>query len=277
VPLDIDGGGQLEPIIELLGEAGALLLERLAQPRSIEKKGFRDLVTDADYCSEKLILSRIQQLHPDDGILSEEAGGSVPSTGRCWIVDPLDGTTNYSHRHPLFSVSAALVDDLGPSAAVTHAPVLATTWYALRDGGAWSIDPGGNIERLTLGSGTDLGECLLATGFSYQRKELDHGALDVFENLLREAQEIRRGGSACLDLAFTAAGIFQGFWEFHLAPHDVAAGALLVQEAGGIVTDGEGRQDWLHGGSIVAASAQLHPRLLEVVAPAMPPRDDSDE
>ena len=181
MPLDIDGGGHREPIIELLGEAGALLLERLAQPRSIEKKGFRDLVTDADYCSENLILSRIRQLHPDDGILSEEAGGALPSTGRCWIVDPLDGTTNYSHRHPLFSVSAALVDDLGPCAAVTHAPVLGTTWYALRDGGAWSIDPAGDIERLTLGSGTDLGECLLATGFSYQRKELDHGALEVFE------------------------------------------------------------------------------------------------
>lgn len=277
MPLDLAGGGQLEPIIDLIGEAGTLLLERLNRSRTVKKKGFRDLVTDADYCSENHILSGIRRLHPEDSILSEEAGGTLPSTGRCWIVDPLDGTTNYSHRHPLFSVSAALVDDQGPAAAVTHSPVLGKTWYALREGGAWSLDRHGEVERLSLESGYDLGECLLATGFSYQRKELDHGGLEVFEVLLRQAREIRRGGSACLDLAFTAAGIFQGFWEFHLAPHDVAAGALLVREAGGIVTDGEGQQDWLQGGSIVAASAELHPRLLEVVRPAMPPKVFSDE
>ncbi|MGE4632788.1 MAG: inositol monophosphatase family protein, partial [Planctomycetota bacterium] len=118
-----------------------------------------------------------------------------------------------------------------------------------------------------------LDESLLATGFSYERRELDHGALEVFESLLKKAREIRRGGSACLDMAHTASGVFQGFWEFHLAPHDVAAGALLVREAGGIVTDSTGGDNWLNGGSIVAASVDLHPLLLEVVSRATPPAD----
>jgi myo-inositol-1(or 4)-monophosphatase len=274
VPLDLPGGGELDPVIDLIEGAGGLLLECQKSSLSIEKKGFRDLVTDADLRSERYVVAGLNRLYPEVAILAEEAGGELPSSGRCWIVDPLDGTTNYSHGHPLFSVSAALVDDEGPVACVTHSPILAETWWAIRNRGAWKCR--GTVlqgEQLTLKSTAPLGDCLLATGFSYQRKELDHGALDVFESLLRRAREIRRGGSACLDLAFTAEGIFQGFWEFYLQPHDVAAGALLIREAGGVVTDGVGGDDWLLGGSIVAATAELHPVLLEVVRPAVPPTE----
>ncbi len=263
--LELPCGSPLEPIIETICHAGKLLRDSQRDPRQIEKKGFRDLVGDADLRSERHILERLSELHRGDEILAEESGGCFPKTGRCWIVDPLDGTTNYSHRHPLYSVSAALWQGGRPVAAVTHSPVLGQTWFAVEGGGAWCRESDGRTERLQLASGDQLEECLLATGFSYQRKELEAGALQLFESLLRQAREVRRGGSACLDLAFTAAGIFQGFWEFHLAPHDMAAGALLVREAGGVVTDGLGGDEWLFGDSIVAASASLHPILLEQI------------
>ncbi|MGE4618410.1 MAG: inositol monophosphatase family protein [Planctomycetota bacterium] len=273
MPSEIPGGGDLGDVIELIEEAGQLLLSHPAASLNVEHKGFRDLVTAADLSSEKLILEGIQRLFPDDSILAEEAGSVVSHGARCWIIDPLDGTTNYSHRHPFYCVSAGLVDAEGPVAAVTHSPVLGLSWFAIRNGGSWQRDRStGLATQLRMKSCPQLSQALLATGFSYQRRELDHGALEVFGSLLKTAREIRRGGSACLDLAFTAAGIFQGFWEFHLAPHDVAAGCLLVREAGGIVTDSSGQDDWLHGGSIVAATADLHPLLLDSVRSATPPQ-----
>ena len=274
VPVEIPSGGDLEAVIELVEEAGRILLEHRDRALHIERKGFRDLVTDADHASEQHIIGGLSQLFPADSILSEEAGGVVSGGARCWIIDPLDGTTNYTHRHPFFCVSVGLVDADGPLAAVTHAPVLAETWSAIRSAGCWHREVAtGNRKRLTISSSAGLDESLLATGFSYERRELDHGALEVFESLLKKAREIRRGGSACLDMAHTASGVFQGFWEFHLASHDVAAGALLVREAGGVVTDSTGGDNWLYGGSIVAASVDLHPLLLKVVSRATPPAD----
>ncbi len=278
VPVEIPSTGDIEAVIELIEGAGQILLEYQGKILHVERKGFRDLVTEADRASEKHILAGLSRLFPADSILAEESGDVASGGERCWMVDPLDGTTNYSHRHPFFSVSVGLIDAEGPLAAVTHAPVLGETWSAIRAGGCWHRDVRtGTRQPLTINSSEDLGVSLLATGFSYERRELDHGALDVFESLLRRAREIRRGGSACLDLAHTASGVFQGFWEFYLAPHDVAAGALLVREAGGIVTDSRGGDDWLTGGSIVASSVSLHPILLEEVSRATPPARETGE
>jgi len=278
VPVEIPSTGDIEAVIELIEGAGQILLEYQGTILHVERKGFRDLVTEADRASEKHILAGLSRLFPADSIRAEESGDVASGGQRCWMVDPLDGTTNYSHRHPFFCVSVGLIDAEGPLAAVTHAPVLGETWSAIRADGCWHRDVAtGARQSLTINSSEDLGESLLATGFSYERRELDHGALEVFESLLRRAREIRRGGSACLDLAHTASGVFQGFWEFHLAPHDVAAGALLVREAGGIVTDSTGGDDWLTGGSIVASSASLHPILLEEVCRATPPDRETGE
>lgn len=262
-------GSSIDPVISLVEETGEELLgyreQLLQQGLAIEKKGFRDLVTEADTASEKRLVNGLKNLFPEDSIYSEESGEVAVAGDRRWILDPLDGTTNFAHGHPFFSISAGLWDPQGPLAAVVHAPLLADTWWAIRGQGAWHHPVTGGVNSLQIKPHSEISSALLATGFSYSRKELDCGALPVFDGLLRDAREIRRGGSACLDLAHTAAGVFDAFWEFRLAPHDVAAGALLVLEAGGTVTDGLGEDDWLHGGSIVAGVPGLHPEILSRV------------
>ncbi|MFQ5655830.1 MAG: inositol monophosphatase family protein, partial [Planctomycetota bacterium] len=179
---------------------------------------------------------------------------------RVWIIDPLDGTTNFTHGHPFFAVSVALSEGKSLLAGVVHAPALGETYWARAGGGAFL-----NGDPIRVAAPTRLQESLLATGFSYGRKEVGAGALERFGELLLGAREIRRGGSASLDLAYTASGTFSGFWEYHLKPHDVAAGALLVEEAGGIVTDVAGGRDFLLGGSIAAGNRAIHARLLETL------------
>ena len=176
------------------------------------------------------------------------------------MIDPLDGTTNFTHGHPLFSVSIGLWEDDTPRLGVVHSPALRETYWAERGGGAHL-----NGRRITVTEEPDLSQTLLAAGFSYTRDEIDVGGLAAFAKLLWAAREVRRGGSACLDLAHTAAGIFGGYWEYHLKPFDVAAGALLVTEAGGVVTDIDGGDDFLHGRSLVAGAPAIHAQLLEAL------------
>lgn len=241
------------------------------QDLEIEAKGPRDLVTIADRESEQRIVEALARRCPGHTVLSEESGSSSQPLAAfdapTWIVDPLDGTTNYAHGHPLFCISVALWWRELPQLAVVHAPALDESFAAVRDQGAWSWCGGDPVpRRLALTGPAPLAECLLATGFSYGGRELEDGALRVLEHALRGARGVRRGGSAALDLAYTAAGIFGGFWEYHLAAHDVAAGALLVTEAGGLVTDVTGGRDYLQGGSIVAAHPSLHAELLDLLA-----------
>jgi myo-inositol-1(or 4)-monophosphatase len=226
-------------------------------PLAIEHKGRRDLVTAADLASEERILDGLSRLAPGVPVLSEERGDPGVRAGALWIVDPLDGTTNFAHGHPLYTVSIALCRDGVPELGVVHAPELGDTWWASRGGGAFQD---GVPIRVT--EEAELVRALLATGFSYEREELSRGALEVFARLLTESREVRRGGSACLDLAHVASGVFAGYWELHLKPHDVAAGALLVREAGGLVTDYAGGEEWLFGESLIAGSPAIHARLL---------------
>jgi myo-inositol-1(or 4)-monophosphatase len=252
--------GLLPGVVALAHAAGAELIRRFPRPGAaagdglaIEYKGRRDLVTDADRASESRIIEGLERLTPGVPILSEERPDPGVRAGWLWIVDPLDGTTNFAHGHPLYTVSIALCEDGAPALGVVHAPALGDTWSAARGRGAWR-----DGAQVRVSGETDLSRALLATGFSYDRRELAEGALEVFARLLREAREIRRGGSAALDLAHVASGVFSGYWEPHLAPHDVAAGALLVREAGGIVTDYAGGDDWLFGGSIIAGTPAIH-------------------
>ena len=275
-----DLAATLPRVVALAEEAGRTLRTfRTASAASlaVEYKGARDLVTAADRASEEGILAGLRAIDPAIAILSEEqpdARDREGAGGLMWIVDPLDGTTNFAHGHPIYSVSIALVDDGVPLLAVVHAPELPAlspndgdvpsigrTWAAVRGGGCTLNGAKARVSRET-----ELARALLATGFSYGRRELHDGGLEVFARLLGDAREIRRGGSACLDLAFVASGIFAGFWEGDLKPHDVAAGALLIEEAGGVVTDYTGGGEWLYGRSIVAGHAPIHAALLEAVA-----------
>jgi len=241
-------------------EAGALLLEhfgRIERSAVRTKSAARDLVTEADVLSERLIVARLRAAFPGDAIESEEEVRDAADPGRPrWFVDPLDGTVNFVHGLPAFAVSLALYVDRRPEAAVVHVPRLAETFTAERGKGA-RLD-GRPIRVSETGS---LGEAILATGFPYRRNELANNNLENFNRFFLDVRGMRRMGSAAVDLAYVAAGRIDGFWELHLSPHDVAAGALLVREAGGTVKDADGGEDWLRGGHIVAAN----PRLFETI------------
>lgn len=280
----------LEQVVVLVEQAGLLLARRFrkqAGALQVDYKGPRDLVTTADRESEEFLLAGLEKRFPGTSFLSEETGhvsGSIANNAGLWIIDPLDGTTNYAHGHPFFAVSVGFYDGREPVAGVIHAPMLGETFWALRGGGAFrrsagvSVELGtaGRVEPMSVNTEARLDQAMLATGFSYSRLEVDDGALETFAKLLKQAREIRRAGSACLDLAYTAAGTFGGFWEYHLKPHDVAAGALLVTEAGGAVSDVRGGAGFLYGGSIVATNAVLHETLLEILA-AGPDHPDAQE
>lgn len=269
----------LEEVVRIAEASGRALLaafpgviEASEDSIAIDYKGRRDLVTDADRSSEASILASLERIAPGVPQLSEERGDPGVRAGALWIVDPLDGTTNFAHGHPLWSVSIALCIDRTPVLAVVHAPRLGETWAALHGHGTRC-----NGRSVSVSGETALSRALLATGFSYERSELARGALEVFAGLLRDAREVRRGGSACLDLAHTASGVFSGFWEQHLGPHDVAAGALLVREAGGTVTDFLGGDDWLFGEKIVAGNPEIHRALLDRVSSLPQLRLDGSE
>jgi myo-inositol-1(or 4)-monophosphatase len=245
--------------LEAAREAGELLLGalgRIDRSRVGRKSAARDLVTETDLASERAIVERLRAAFPGHAIEAEEEVQDERDGAPRWFVDPLDGTVNFVHSLPCFAVSLALVVDGQPEVAVVHAPRLGETFRAVRGGGAFL-----GSERLAVSGAEELGESILATGFPYRRNELRPNNLENFARLFPKVRDLRRFGSAALDLAYTAAGRFDGFWELYLAPHDVAAGALLVREAGGIVRDLAGGEDWLRGGNLVAAGPALFERL----------------
>jgi myo-inositol-1(or 4)-monophosphatase len=252
-------------------EAGEILLKRFGRldaRRIGQKSARRDLVTEADLESERCLVAHLRRAFPDHAIEAEEEVHDADDDRPRWFLDPLDGTVNFVHGLPLFAVSLGLFAGGEPEAAVVHAPRLGETFTAARGAGAF-LDG----VRLSVSRASELCDCVLATGFPYRRGELAHDNLENFRGLFYEVRDLRRLGSAALDLAFTAAGRFDGYWELHLAPHDVAAGGLLVREAGGIVSDASGGPHWLRGKSVIAASAPIHRALLGRIAhdpPAFP-------
>jgi myo-inositol-1(or 4)-monophosphatase len=244
---------------------------------AVESKGRRDLVTEVDRRTEAFLAARIAARFPDDAILGEESIWRPGRSGRVWILDPLDGTTNFVHGHPMFCVSLALAEGYtGPPRAdsafdtrasgffdpgslprpvlgVVAAPLLRETFWAERGGGAWL-----NGRRVRVTRARDLGDALVATGFAYRRNELANDNLGNFGRLALRTRGVRRGGSAALDLCYVAAGRFGAFWELYLKPWDVAAGMLLVEEAGGRVTDFAGGARAIEGVEVLASNGALH-------------------
>jgi myo-inositol-1(or 4)-monophosphatase len=249
-----DFGGELALALEAAAAAGELIAARTGADR-VREKARADLVTDVDEAAERLIVDRIRSRFPGDAIVGEETASAAVTRGRRWIVDPVDGTTNFVHGHPFVAVSIALVDDEGPAVAVVAAPVLRETFRAVRGGGAFVND-----RPMRVSDVGEFGRSLLATGFPFKQGK---GDLDAYMLLVADAvrstQDVRRAGSAALDLAFTAAGRVEGFFEIGLAPWDVAAGILLVTEAGGRVTGWPGDADPpLVTGRILASNGRIH-------------------
>jgi len=251
------------------------LLRRRFRDRSrlrIETKGLRDFVTEVDHEAEELVVGYLRGRFPDHRILAEESysktGGEM-GAGRSayrWIVDPLDGTTNFIHGVPTFAVSVALEDGSGLLAAAVYDPVHDETFHACRGGGA-RLDG----EPMGCSDVADPNDALIATGFPFRDFSRAEGYLRSFEGFMRTTAGIRRAGAASLDLAFTACGRYDGFWEVGLHPWDLAAGALLILEAGGRVTNVVGGDGFLESGEILAAGTALHGAMLEVTRPAFGP------
>jgi len=247
---------------EAARRGGEVLRAKWGTARTIALKGGIDLVTDADTASEAALLGFLRAEFPSAGILAEESGRSGATGAEAalrFVVDPLDGTTNYAHGVPHFAVNVAALDDRGVVAGATLDPLRDELFTAGRGEGAWL-----GAERIAPSPCADLNQAILVTGFPYDVHERPEQPLRLFAEYLKRARAIRRFGSAALDLAWVACGRFDGFWEVRLKPWDVAAGILLVREAGGVVTDLEGADRTLETGDVAAAPAGLHPRLLEV-------------
>jgi myo-inositol-1(or 4)-monophosphatase len=247
--------------IDAARSAGHLLRSELPGQRRISYKGTpTNLVTEMDARAETLILERLAGAFPADAMLSEETGARPGRSGRRWIVDPLDGTTNYAHGVPLFAVSIALEVAGQVVLGVVYDPNLDELFMAERGAGAFL-----GQERLRVSSTTRLDESLLTTGFPYTIRESPDNNLAEYGAFSVRARAVRRMGSAVLDLAWLAAGRFDGHWELRLGPWDVAAGSLLVEEAGGRVTSlGGGGLD-LEAPAVVASNGHIHEEMLEIL------------
>jgi myo-inositol-1(or 4)-monophosphatase len=231
-------------------KAGRLLHAHFHEARSVEFKGGIDLVTDADRMSEACVLREIKARHPGHAILSEEAGLAVEgSSGYRWVVDPLDGTTNYAHHLPHFSVSIAVESAGRVLAGAVYDPMRDELFSAARGLGATL-----NGERIRPSAASDLLRSLLVTGFPYDVREQPHKPVGLLVHMLGKAQGIRRLGSAALDLAYVASGRLDGYFEFGLKPWDLAAGAIIVEEAGGAISGIDGQSWRLNQGDVLASA-----------------------
>jgi myo-inositol-1(or 4)-monophosphatase len=245
-------------------EAGAVLREGHGRVHAPEKKGRIDLVTEHDRRSEALLIERIRERFPDHAIVAEESGlhaGGARAGGPRWYCDPLDGTTNFAHNYPFFCVSLGVEVGGVLAAAAVYDPVRDEMFAAAAGEGATLND-----EPIHVSAIAPLEDALLVTGFPYDVREHPERHVPLFQEFLLRAQGVRRDGSAALNLCYVAMGRFDGMWEGALSPWDIAAGALLVREAGGVITGYAGEPLRLDGRRIVTANPALHARLLEVVA-----------
>ncbi|WP_420149559.1 inositol monophosphatase family protein [Spirosoma sp.] len=250
-------------ICTIATDAGAFLLQerRQFQREAIEYKGLNNLVSYVDKETEKQLVERLHKLLPEAGFITEEGttGLEADKTALNWVIDPLDGTANFIHNLPVFSVSIGLAQGKTPIAGVVYDPSRNECFSAWQGGGAYC-----NGSKLSVSPATQLGESLIATGFPYYRFDQMQKYLQILETLMQQTHGLRRMGSAAIDLAYVASGRFEAFYEYNLNSWDMAAGVLLVREAGGMVTDFEGGDEFLFRGDVVAACG-IHPELIRVI------------
>lgn len=253
-------------LCEITQRAGAFIRQEAANfnHQSIEYKDVNNLVSYVDKETERMLVADLQKLLPQAGFITEEGTtvGMVQESNPeqlFWVIDPLDGTTNFVHGLPVYCVSVGLIQHKTPIAGVVYHVPNDETYAAWQGGGAFC-----NGKKITVSAANSLSKSLLATGFPYYKFENQDKYLQILEELMKRTHGLRRMGAAAIDLAYVAAGKFEGFYEYNLNSWDMAAGIILVREAGGTVTDFAGGEDFLFGGNVVAA-CKIHPQLLEVI------------
>ncbi len=265
---------ELETARELALRAGAILRARFRTALQVQTKGgrVRDLVTEADRASEELIVDGLKARFPEHTIYAEESGQHAGSSAAIWYVDPLDGTVNFARGHPFFAVSLGFARAGQLEVGVVFAPLLDELYCAARGAGAWRERPGtgGLREELRVSTRGTLLSAIIASGFAYRRNETRQDNRDNVYRLLSKIGGFRRCGSAAIDLAYVAAGHFDAHFELWLQPFDVAAGAVLVREAGGTVTDFAGPDFDVHGSNVIASNGLLHETLRAELDPFVP-------
>lgn len=253
----------LKIAIEAAKESGRIQLASLGRVREIRFKGEINLVTEVDKRCERMIFQRLRSAFPDHDFLGEESGTLQRGKQRSdhlWIVDPLDGTTNYSHGYPLFCTSIALLHRGRPRVGVVYDPNRKELFWAVRGGGAFL-----NGRRIRVSRIGRLKRSLLATGFAYDVRRVTNNNLGHFRNFIMTSQAVRRDGVAATDLCYVACGRYDGFWEIGLWPWDVAAGVLILEEAGGKATRFDGKRLDIYGKEIAASNGKIHREMIKVL------------
>jgi myo-inositol-1(or 4)-monophosphatase len=249
----------LNDVQRLAAQAGQILRAGYAQDFRVDFKGTIDLVTEVDHRSEDFLLGEIKRAFPGHSVLAEESGALGAAGGDLWIVDPLDGTVNYAHGIPIFSVSVAYAQAGVVQLGAVYDPMRDEMFSAERGAGSWL-----NGKPVRASGQTTLERSLLVTGFAYDIWETGVN-LDQFGRLSRMTQGVRRLGSAALDLCYVASGRFDGYWEYAVRPWDIAAGGLVAEEAGARVTAVDGQPDYITPQSILAAPPEVHAKILSVL------------
>ncbi len=250
---------------EAAAAAGSIIRDSWKQAKEIHYKSTINLVTTIDRQSEQRIVGMIQSRFPDHSILAEEETNIEATKSEYrWIIDPVDGTTNFAHSYPQFCVSIALEHDAKVILGLVHDPVKGETFRAVRGQGATL-----NGEGIQTTDETDIGKALLSTGFPYDRRQRVDFYLSFFKGFMLSCQDIRRNGSAALDLCYVACGRMDGFWEFGLSPWDIAAGALIVEEAGGTMSDFAGNPFSIWRKETLASNGRIHPAMVKIMQSCM--------
>jgi myo-inositol-1(or 4)-monophosphatase len=251
----------IDDIIEISRKAGSIIKEGFGTTFNIEyKTNESNLVTEIDKASEEMIIDFIKEKYPTHSILAEEGGDVKRNSEYLWVVDPLDGTTNFAHGLPIFSVSIGVQKNSETIVGVVYDVIRDIVFTAEKGSGAFA-----NSERIKVSNVNKLEHSLLVTGFPYNIAENPEGAFERFTILTKKSRGMRRLGSAAIDFCYLASGVFDGFWEVHLHPWDICAGKLIVEEAGGIVTDFKGNSIDIFSKKILSSNNQIHKQITDVM------------